>query len=179
MTHGNCFVAVALSFALTACGQPAEKAAPVESAPELSFQPVADGRLEVGEATWLFEGPAATATQDGKTLIRLEGPTAIVRVFQTPVEAGKAYDLKVGVERTGGNAPAEVRAILSRDCAVAAEDFSQQQTMVSPGQSANLTVTHTFKRSYPCAKMVLHVVNASAADPAVIAITTADLAPQT
>lgn len=169
---------VALAFGLWACGQESEKTAPTEAAPQIEFQPIAEGRLESGGGQWLFEGPAEYAEQGDQTLFRLQGPTAVVRVFQTPVEAGKAYDLRVGLERTGGAAPADVRVILSRDCAVAAEDFGEQQAALAPGQSTNMTVTHTFKRNYPCAKMVLHVLNASAADPAVISIASAELAPQ-
>jgi hypothetical protein len=172
-------VTAALTVSLAACGQRAEEAAaPTETPAGPTFQAVAENRLEAGDAVWVFDGPAEYATQDGKTLIRLQGPTGIVRVFETPVEAGKAYDLKVDVARTGGAAPTEVRAILSRDCATSAEEFSQQTAMLAPDQTASLTVAHTFKRNYPCAKMVLHTANATPADPAVIAITTATLTPK-
>lgn len=148
-----------------------------ESATGSDFQPVREGRIVSAPGVeWLFDGPAETATDGDGVLLRLPATTGVTRVFETtPVEAGKTYELAVTVERSGGSAPADVRVILSRECVEAAEEFAQTNASVAPGETKAITVSHTFKQSYPCAKMVLH---AQSTEPVVLSIAGAELTPK-
>ena len=179
MIHSRIFLACGTALALVSCdGQqgaedlssrdmpdaPAAPDATIFEGEEVAYAEVVSGGPF---ATWLNRADAvgvrSAAYPDGM-LFRFRSAGEMTHVVPgISPRTGDTYRAAIDVGNVEG-ARAQVRLMLSRDCATTGDEFSLAVHNVE-GPATTISVEHTFAADYDCMKFVLQVLDASADSP--------------
>ncbi|WP_371398670.1 hypothetical protein AB6B39_00890 [Algimonas porphyrae] len=133
----------------------------------IDLSPVADGLIRDGDLTLIVQGRADYGLNAELLIVRFYDSAALIQVYNdiSPRRA-ETYELVQPIEQVGGTVAAQVRAIFSRECSAAGEDFGQIiETLDAERARTTLRVSHQFIYDHNCAKLVFQVLNASPSIP--------------